>query len=156
MSPDGSEHVTKGGGVLAIPGRLSNRKLPIRVQHLPKESHQTVEAKEHRSRALDGWIRPLALRLDAQMSATLLKRHFQTPTLHEVTDDLFCHLGGVGGKDGFGRTLARGITSQDPPDRQRIASIAVPQRCAGTDLQGSLPWPIPVQSELLPEGLRIL
>src|SRR5258708_23732576 len=134
MSPDGSEHVTKGGGVLAIPGRLSNRKLPIRVQRLPKEGHQTVEAKEERSRALDGWIRPLALRLDAQMSATLLKRHLQTPALHEIADDLFCRLGGVGGKDGLGRTLAQWITSEDPTDGQGIVSIAIPQGCAGAHL----------------------
>src|SRR5260221_3241692 len=156
MPPDEREHVTKGGGVLAIPGRLSDRDLPIRVQRLPKECHEAVEAKEQRSRALNGLIRPLALCLDAQMSATLLKRHFQTRALHKVSDNLFCRLGGVGGKDGFGGRLARWITRQDPTDRQRIGAIAVPQRCAGADLQGSLPLTIPGKAELLPEGLRIL
>src|SRR5712692_11869956 len=72
-----------------------DRNVSIRVQRLPKECHQTVEAKEQRSRALHGWIRPLALCLDAQMGATLFKRHFQTPALHKVPDDLFCRLGGV-------------------------------------------------------------
>ena len=90
MPPNESKYVTKGGSVLAIPRRLSDRDLPIRVQRLSKKCHQTVEAKEERSRALNGLIRPLALRLDAQMGAPLLKRHFQTPALHEVADDLFC------------------------------------------------------------------
>jgi len=82
MSPGESEHGTYGGGVLAIAGRLRDRNLPIRVQRLPKEGHQTVETKEQRSRALNGSIRPLALRLDAHMGATLLKSHFQTPAFH--------------------------------------------------------------------------
>src|SRR5258707_4636865 len=127
MPPDEREHGTYGGGVLAIPGRLSDRDLPIRVQRLPKEGHQTVEAKEQRSRALNGLIRPLALRLDAQMGAPLLKSHFQTPALHEVADDLFCCLGEVGGKDGFGGTLVRWITRHEPTDRLMIVSIAVPK-----------------------------
>src|SRR5258708_17514214 len=133
-----------------------NRDLPIRVERLPKEGQQTVEAKEQRSRALNGLIRPLALCLDAQMGAPLLKGHFQTPARNFVANDLFGRLGRVGGKDGFGGTLARWITSQDPTDRQRSVSIAVPQRCAGADLQGSLPLTIPVQGELLPDGFRIL
>ena len=33
-------------------------------------------------------------------------RSFLTPALHEVFDDLFCRLGGVGGKDRFGGMLA--------------------------------------------------
>jgi hypothetical protein len=100
MPPDKSEHIPKGGRVLARPGRLSDRNLPIRVQRLPKEGYQTVEAKEQRGRALDGSIRPLALRFDAQMGAALLKGHFQTPAFHKVLDDLFCWLGWVSGKDG--------------------------------------------------------
>jgi hypothetical protein len=66
MSPDDSKHVTKGGGVLAIPGRLSDRDLPIRMQRPSKERHEAVEAKEQRSRAKSGQVRPLALRLDAR------------------------------------------------------------------------------------------
>ncbi len=81
--------------------------------------------------------------------------YFQTPALHEVADNLFCRLSQVGGKDGLWGALSLGITSQDPADRQRIVSRAVPQRCAGTDLHRSLPFAVPVQGELLPEGLRV-
>src|SRR6266700_7418865 len=143
MPPDKSKHVTKGGDVLAIPRRLSDRDLPIRVQRLSKKCHQTVEAKEERSRALNGLIRPLALRLDAQMGAPLLKRHFQTPALHEVADDLFCRLGRVSGKECFCRTLARWITRQNPPAGYGVRAITIPQRCSRTDLQSPLPFAVP-------------
>src|SRR5947209_937225 len=144
MLPDESEYVKESSGVLAIPSCLSNRDVSLGVQRSPKEGHQTVEAKEQRSRALDGLICPLALRLDAQMGTSLLKRHFQTPALHEVAHDLFYRLGGIGGKDGFGRTLALGITREHPTNRQRIGSIAIPQCCSRADLQGSLPFAVPI------------
>src|SRR5205814_7992389 len=112
-----------------------------------KERHQTVEAKEQWRRALDSAIRPLALRLDPQMGVTFLKGHFQTPPLHEIAEDLFCRLGGVGGKDGFGGALAIGITSQHPTDGQRIKAIAIPQGCPRTDLQRPLSLPVPGKSE---------
>src|SRR5437879_2924564 len=86
MSPDKGEHVTKGSGVLVILGRLSDRDLPIRVQRPPKERHEAIEAKEQRSRAFNGSVRPLTLRLDAQMGATLLKGHFNGA----ITNDKFC------------------------------------------------------------------
>ena|SRR5947209_5326548 len=116
-----------------------DRNLPIRVQRLPKEGHQTVEAKEQRSRTLNGSIRPLALRLDAQMGAPFLKRHFQTPTRNFVADDLLCRLGRIGGKDRFGRALARWVTSQHPTDRQGSVSIAVPERGGSRRSPGFVP-----------------
>ena len=79
---DESEHGTYGGGLLAIPGGLRHWNVPIRMQGLPQEGHETVETKEQRSRALDSSIRPLALCLDPQMGASLLKGHLQTPALH--------------------------------------------------------------------------
>src|SRR5947209_13415472 len=100
------------------------------MQCLPKESDEAVEAKEQRSRAPGGEIRPLALRLDAQMSTTLLKGHFQTRARNFVADDLFCWLGGISGKDGFGGTLARWLASQHPAVRYGRRDIAIPQRCA--------------------------
>src|SRR6266705_5111460 len=111
MTSDDREHVTEGSGVLAIPRCLSDRNVPIRVQRQPKECREAVAAKEQRRRAFDGSIRPLALGLDAQMSTTFLKGDFQTPALHKIADDLFCRLGGVGGKDGFGRAFSLRITS---------------------------------------------
>jgi hypothetical protein len=112
MSPDKSEHVTKSGDLLAIPGRLCHWNVPIRMQGLPKEGHETVEAKKQRSRAFDSSIRPLALRLDAQMGTSLFKGDLQTPALHEIANDLFCRLGEVGGKNGLVRTPAQWITSE--------------------------------------------
>src|SRR2546421_7382884 len=134
MPPDESEHVTKGGGLLAIPSGLRHWNLSIRMQGLPEEGHETVETKEQRSRALNSPIRPLALCLDAQMGASLLKGHLQSPALHEIADDLFCWLSGVGGKNGLGGTLTQWITSEDPADGQGIVARAIPQGCAGANL----------------------
>src|SRR5690242_4553137 len=120
MSPDKSEHIPKGGALLAIPGGLCKWNLSIRTQSLPEEGHETVETKEQWSRAFDSSIRPLALCLEAQMGASLLKGDLQTPALHESADDLLCCLGGIGGKDGLGRTLAQWIASEDPADGQGI------------------------------------
>ncbi len=61
-----------------------------------------------------GRLRPLALGFDSQMSSAFLKSGFQAPAFHEILDDLFCRLGGISGKERFGRMLARGITSQYP------------------------------------------
>lgn len=147
LAPDESEHITERGGTLAIPGRLSDRKRPIWVQRLSNERHQTGEAKEERSRALDGTIRPVALRFDASMGASFLKGHFQTPALHEVLADLFCWLGGIGAQDGLWGTLARWITSQHPPNGQGSVSRAIPQGSARPYLQSSLAFPLPVQRQ---------
>src|SRR5262245_49143860 len=126
------------------------------MQCLPKEGHETVKAEEQRSRAFNGTIRPLTLRFDAQMSTPLLKSHFQAPALHEVANDLCCRLGGVGGKNGFRRAFALGITSQNPANRQGIVSGAIPQGGTSTHLQSSLPLSIPVQGEFLPDGFGVL
>src|SRR5690349_10479632 len=102
MLPDESKPIPKGGNLLAIPAGLSNRNLSIRMQCLPKERDQAIQPKEQRRGPFDSQVRPLTLRLDAHMGTPFLKRHLQTPALHEVSDELFCHLDEVGGKDGFG------------------------------------------------------
>src|SRR5579884_44173 len=53
MSPDDSKHITQGSHLLTILDRLSDRNAAIRMQCLPKEGHEAVEAKEQRSRALN-------------------------------------------------------------------------------------------------------
>src|SRR6266404_3790783 len=106
MSPDDSKNITECSGLLAIPDHLSDRNAAIRMQCLPKEGHEAVEAKEQRSRALKSSIRPVALGLDAQLSSAFLKSGFQTPALHEIPDDLFYCLGRIRGKERFWGTLA--------------------------------------------------
>ena len=84
---------------------------------MPKEGDETVEAKEQRSRALDSQVRPLALCLDAKWACPSSKVTSRLQRFMRIADDLFCRLGGVGGKDGLGGTLTQWITSEDPPDR---------------------------------------
>src|SRR5215469_15497031 len=156
MAPHESKYISKCGCLFVIPCCLSNRNLSSRMQCLPKERDQAIQPKEQRGSPFDRQIRPLTLRLDAQMGTPFLKRHLQTPALHEVSDELFCCLDEVGGKDGFGRTLARWVTRQHPTNRQRIGSIAIPERAPSADLHRSPPLTIPVQGERLPTGVRIL
>src|SRR5947209_7308893 len=59
------------------------------------------------------------------MGTPLLKGHLQTPALHEVAHDLFCRLGGVGGKN---RTSRKPATHQadhllGPPRDRRTPAV---------------------------------
>ena len=91
-----------------------DRNVPIRVQRLPKECHKTVEAKEERSRAPGGSIRPLALssrypngRDPPQKSLPDSSASSASLTIRSAV-----WLGSVE-KMALGGTLARWITSQD-------------------------------------------
>ena len=57
MLPDDSKNITKGGGVLAIPGGMCHWNVPIRMQGLSKEGHETIETEEQRGGALDSSIK---------------------------------------------------------------------------------------------------
>ena len=59
---------------------------------MSKECYQTVEAKKQRSCALNRQIRPLALRLNPQLSTTFLKGTLLAPSLHKIHDNLLCCL----------------------------------------------------------------
>lgn len=91
--------------------------MTIGSQGGPKEGHQTVEPEEEWSRTLNRLIRPLPLGLDPPLGAAFLKGGFQTPALHKITHDFFSRLRLVGGKERFGWARARGVASEDPPNR---------------------------------------
>src|SRR5271165_78316 len=90
------------------------------------------------------------------MRAAFLESDFQTPALHEVPHDLRSWLLLVGGKQRFGWSLSCWVAREDPPNRQRSRAEPIPPGKSGTQFQGSLPFPIPIQSELLPDGVGIL
>ncbi len=127
-----------------IPSSLRDRNVPIWMKRLSKESHQAVEAKEHRRHALDGAIRPLALGFDAQQCPTFLK---VTSKLQRFMKSLMiCSAVWVGSveKSAFGGCL---------PDRSQVAPIgwakgqgkAIPQCCCRTDLHSPRTLAIPIQ-----------
>src|SRR5216110_924121 len=82
MPPYNSEDITKGRNLFVIPSGLCDRNVPIWMQAMSKERHQTVEAKKQRGRARSSKIGPLSLGLNPQVSSTLLECTFQAPSLH--------------------------------------------------------------------------
>lgn len=73
------EDITKRRRLFVIPSRLCDRNVPVWMQCLAKEHHETVKAKQQRGRALNRQVRPLPLGLNAQLSAAFLKGALQTP-----------------------------------------------------------------------------
>src|SRR5262249_38151019 len=92
------QDIAKGGRLFVIPSSLLKWKASLWSQRMPKERHQAVEPQEQRCRPFNGQVRPLTLRLDAQMRPAFLECGFQTPALHEIADDLLSRLRRVGGK----------------------------------------------------------
>src|SRR5260370_21345011 len=90
------------------------------------------------------------------MGAAFVEGRFQTPPLHEVTHHRFGRLWLVGRKEGFGWSFPRRIAREDPPNRQRCRAEAIPPGSASTQLQGSWPFPIPVQRQALPRRVWVV
>ena len=82
MAPYEGKYISKCGCLFVIPCCLSNRNLSIRLQRLPKERDQAIQPKEQRGGPFDRQIRPVTLRLTAQMRTPFLKRHLQAPAHH--------------------------------------------------------------------------
>lgn len=97
----------------------------------------------------------IVLVFERDVSAALLKSRFQAPTFHEGLYDLLRSLRLIGGKQRFWRSLALRIAGQNPADRQRLVSLAIPQGGPRADFQDAFSLPIPRKTELLPGGLRI-
>ncbi len=53
----------------------------------PSEGDQAVETKEQGRAAVNGQVKPLALRFDPQVGPALLESRFQTPAFHERPHD---------------------------------------------------------------------
>ena len=82
----------KGRRVFVIPGCLRDKDTSLGMKCAPKECDQAVKAKKQGRRAVNGQIRPLALRFDPQVSPALLESRLQTPAVHTCAHDL---LGGL-------------------------------------------------------------
>src|SRR5258708_2183574 len=79
MSSDLCQDIMKGRRVFVIPGGLRDRDTSLGMKCAPKECDQAVKAKQQGRRAVNGQIRPLALRFDPQVSPALLESRLQTP-----------------------------------------------------------------------------
>ncbi len=82
------QRVRKGGQRFGIPGSLADRQGLLIQQLLSKNGDQRKESQQGRSGAQNGQIRPLALRLHAQMGAHFMKSDFHRPTHDKPLQDL--------------------------------------------------------------------
>src|SRR5215218_6351701 len=77
------ERIAEGGLRFGVPRRRGSLLTFARRQVGGQESHDREQRQEARCGAGDGFVGPLALRLDAQMRPRLLEGGLDLPALHE-------------------------------------------------------------------------
>lgn len=88
MLTNEGQRIRKGGQGFGVPGRLTNRKRLSLQQLLSKHGDERKECQQGGSSAQDRQIRPLALRLDAQVRSHPTRGDFHRPvaaTNHSTT-----------------------------------------------------------------------
>lgn len=85
MLTNKSERVRKRGKGFGVPGCLTTRQRLTLEQLMSKNRHQRKESEQGRSGAQDGKVRPLSLRLHAQMSADFMKGDFPSAIAERTT-----------------------------------------------------------------------
>ena len=79
MLTNEGKRIGKGRQGFGVPSRLANGKGLVPQQLLSKKSDERKECQQGGSGTQDCQIRPLALRLDAQMSTHLMKGDLDGP-----------------------------------------------------------------------------
>ena len=72
---DGRHHITEGRFLFGIPGSLLEGER-LRVQGMSPQHRQAEQTQQTRRRPLDGFLRPLSLGLEPEMSPYLLEGDF--------------------------------------------------------------------------------
>src|SRR5919108_4349953 len=135
MPTDGGKHIAESRLWLGIPGGLLKRDLAIRMEGMPQQNNQAVEPQQTGRTPFNRQVRPLTLRFDSQMSATLLVSDFDGPALDEVFHNLCCALGRIGRKVRPRFELALGVSREHPTNGQRIGACGIPESSARRDFQ---------------------
>ncbi len=83
MAPQVTPHhrycVREGRTLFGLPRRTSHREFLLLDQVCRQQTHHRVERKERRRGARNRFVRPLALRLHAEMRSRFFKGHFHCP-----------------------------------------------------------------------------
>ena len=107
---------------------------------------KAVESEKRRRGSSDSFVRPLALRLDAQMSARFGERDLDLPPADVQGDDVSRLDGDVGAEEGLWITPGVGVTNQDPSDRQhRVPGLY--HKATPDVISSALPLTWPYQAE---------
>jgi len=123
LRPNTRKPIVERSGLCPIPGRVSTRDLPVRMQRVRTERDQTGEATKQRDGALDG-----------HMGTAFLTRHVQTPARR--TSPMISSAGWAGSVEtmcGEGRAcqgyLVFPLCSGSSSRRNRRASSGFAQKC---------------------------
>ena len=135
LEADGADSVTECQACLSIPGD-GVRGSCTGEEIAGPQGYETVEAEENRGGSGYGFVGPLALCLDAQMSPGFGEGDLDLPSADEQGDDVGGREGDVGTEESLRSALAVGIANQHPSDRQHRGARPVPQGDVGCDIEG--------------------
>lgn len=149
------QRVRKGRQGFGIPGRLTGRKGLLSQPLMSKKGDKRKESQESRRGAQHGQIRPLALGLDAQRGAHLMKGHVTRPTHDKPCQDLNRVGRWVRPPHGLRGTCALWVTDEDPANGNRWNARMVPQSRARCQLDWSGDASLPGNGTRLPDRCGI-
>ncbi|EFH89988.1 hypothetical protein Krac_11581 [Ktedonobacter racemifer DSM 44963] len=156
MLTNQSKRVRKGRQRFGVPSGLPNGKGSPLQQLLRKNGDKRKQAQQRRSRAQDLQIRPLSLCLHAQMSANLMKRHFDRPAQDKPGGNLSCIHLLIRTQQGHWFILPLWVTKKHPTDGDGRDGRLIPQSRPGSDLHLTGSAPVPRQERFLPNGFLIV
>src|SRR5512132_635883 len=88
LLPDYRDRIREGGLRLGIPRGLAHRELSATRQWVSQQGDYRKQAQQHRSRPLNGQVRPLALGLYSQVRTDFRKGYFHLPAPEKPLQDL--------------------------------------------------------------------
>ena len=164
MLPHRCQSVAERRLLLGIPSTLANRQATFQIQSVSQQRHQRIQTQQTRRHAFNRQVRPLTLRLKAQVSTAFLEQpapdlirgRLNAPALDETPHDRTCLIARTRREVSPWRILGAWMTDHNPSERQGRLPTAIPQRRGAADLQPAHAAIIPAHPQGLPRGRRII
>ena len=115
MLPYCGQYIGERSLRFVVPGGPLDGDLPLGVQRMGQQRYYRVQAEQTRGGALDGTIRPLPRRFNAEMCSALLKGRLDCPSLDEALHKFARPIAGAGRAVRPGIKLARWDRVPAPP-----------------------------------------
>jgi hypothetical protein len=149
VKPDGTDGVTERQAGLSIPGSGVRRCFASEQVAGPQQD-KAVEAEKCRRGSSNSFVGPLALCLNAQMSAGFGEGDLDLPPADVQGDDLSQLEGDIGTEETLRIALSVGAVHQDPTDRQHRGTRPVRQGLPDV-ISSALPltWPYQAETKIL-------
>ena len=156
MLPHRCQSVAERRLLLGIPSTLANRQATLQIQGVSQQRHQRIQTQQTWRHAFNRQVRPLTLRLKAQVSTAFLERRLNAPALDETPHDVTCLIARTRREVSPWRILGVWMTDQNPSERQGRLPTTIPQRRGAADLQAPHAAIIPAHPQGLPRRRRII